>query len=96
MVTVTTELRGSSTYIPPQEYTGVPLSIVLRDAKPEEGAQQARVIADDGYEACLDDLSSLLEDQRVLLSLDEGRLRLIAPGYDGSYWVRQVTRIVIR
>jgi len=28
--------------------------------------------------------------------LDKGRLRLIAAGYDGSYWVRRVTRVVVR
>jgi len=96
VVTVTAELRGSSTYVPPQEYTGVPFSIVLEQAKPEKGAQLVRVIADDGYEARFDDLSSLLEDQKILLSLDKGRLRLIAAGYDGSYWVRRVTRVVVR
>ncbi|GAG74256.1 unnamed protein product, partial [marine sediment metagenome] len=32
----------------------------------------------------------------VILSLDRGRLRLIATGYEGSYWVRRVSRIVVR
>jgi len=96
IVTVTAELRGSSTYVPPREYEGVPFSIVLQQAKPEQGAQSVRVIADDGYEASFDDLTLLLEDQEILLSLDEGRLRLIAAGYDGSYWVRRVTRVVVR
>jgi len=94
-VMVTAELLGSSTYVPPQDYTGVPLVDLLEHAQPKEGARTVLVIAEDGYEARFD-LSSLLENKAVILSLDRGRLRLIATGYEGSYWVRRVSRIVVR
>jgi energy-coupling factor transport system substrate-specific component len=94
-VTITAELRGSSTYVTSQEYTGVPLSLILEEGKPKEGAQTVRVIAEDGYETNFD-LSAILIDDRVILSLESGRLRLIAAGYDGAYWVRRVRRIVVR
>jgi DMSO/TMAO reductase YedYZ molybdopterin-dependent catalytic subunit len=92
---VTAELRGSSTYVPPQDYTGVPLVDLLERAQPKEGAGTVLVIAKDGYEASFD-LSAVLGDETVILSLDRGRLRLIATGYDGSYWVRGVRKIVVR
>jgi len=94
-VMVTVELLGSSTYVPPQDYTGIPLADLLERAQPKEGAQTVLVIAEDGYEVRFD-LSSLLENKAVILSLDRGRLRLIATGYEGSYWVRRVRKIVVR
>jgi len=53
------------------------------------------VIAEDGYEASFD-LVAVLGDDRMILAIDNGRLRLIAAGYDGAYWVRRVSRIVVR
>ena len=94
-VTLVAELRGSSTYVPPQEYTGIPLSLILEEGEPNEGAQMVRVIAEDGYEASFD-LPAILKDKQVIIALDNGQLRLIAAGYDGAYWVRRVRRIVVR
>lgn len=94
-VTITAELRGSSTYVPPKDYTGVPLVDLLERAQPKEGAGTVLVIAKDGYEASFD-LPAVLGDETVILSLDRGRLRLIAAKYEGAYWVRRVSRIVVR
>jgi len=93
-MTVRAELRGSSTYVPPRDYTGVPLVRILESARPREDAATVRVIADDGYETAFE-WPAIRSDPDVLLTLDEGRLRLIAPDYDGSYWVRRVTRLVV-
>ena len=46
--TARTELRGSATYVPPADYTGVPLDIVLEHARPTPGAERVRVVASDG------------------------------------------------
>ena len=94
-VTIVAELRGSSTYIPPQRYTGVQLSLILEKGKPKDGAKTVLVIADDGYQASFD-LSAVINDKQMLVSLDDGQLRLIAGKYDGAYWVRRVSRIVVR
>jgi len=92
--TVHTELRGSSTYVPARDYRGIPLADVLEEADPRPEATAVRLIADDGYEATLD-WDAVGPTSGVLLTLDDGRLRLVAPGHDGAYWVRRVTRIVV-
>ncbi len=92
--TVRAELRGSVTYIPPADYTGVPINLVLERASPSAGAVAVRVIASDGYEASFS-LSELASNPDVLLTLDGDGLRLVAPGYDGAYWVERVVRIAV-
>jgi energy-coupling factor transport system substrate-specific component len=94
-VPVTAELRGATSYVPRQEYVGVPLSSVLEAARPKDDAVAVRVIANDGYEATLD-LAAVLGDETVILSLEAGHLRLVAANYDGSYWVKRVKKIVVR
>jgi len=93
-VTVTAELRGSVAYVPPREYVGVPLALVVERAVPKAGTSSVRVVADDGYEVTIA-LGSLLTDRGVLLTLEAGRLRLVAAGRDGSLWVRGVKRLVV-
>lgn len=92
--TVRSELRGSVTYVPPADYTGVPLRAAIERADPRPDAKRVRVVADDGYEAEFA-LSALIGDPAILLTLENERLRVVAPGFDGAYWVRGVVRIVV-
>jgi DMSO/TMAO reductase YedYZ molybdopterin-dependent catalytic subunit len=75
-------------------YRGFPLRDILKRADPGT-AETVTVISGDGYRAEFV-LADLLDDSEVLLILEGEDLRLIAPGYDGAYWVRQVRRIVVR
>jgi energy-coupling factor transport system substrate-specific component len=93
-VTVIAELRGSVSYSPPAPYTGVRLADLLARAKPREDATRVRVVAGDGYEARFVFADAMLDDE-LLLVVEDGDVRLIAARYDGAYWVRKVTRIVI-
>jgi len=92
--TVRTEMQGSVSYIPPRDYTGIPLMQILDRVRPRSEATTLRVIADDGYEAAFD-LAEIRSNPDLLLTLDEERLRLVAPGYEGSFWVQRVTRLVL-
>jgi len=93
-MTVRAELRGSSTHVPPRDYRGVSLVRIIEAAAPLPEAETVRVISDDGYEAAFD-WDDVRADPEILLIVDEGRLRLVAPGYDGATWVRRVTRVVV-
>jgi energy-coupling factor transport system substrate-specific component len=93
-VSVRAELRGSVTYAPATDYTGVPVRLLLARAMPMPGSASVRVIAADGYEARFT-LEDLTVDSDVILVLEGDALRLVAPGYDGASWVRQVVRIVV-
>jgi len=92
--TVIAELIGSVSYVPPTEYTGVLVHEILSRAGPRPEATGLRVIADDGYEVRFD-LGRVMDDEGLLLILEGDRLRLVAASYDGSYWVKRVTRLVV-
>ena len=94
-ITVTAELKGQVTYIPPADYTGVPLSLILEQADPKPGAETILIVATDGYEAEFE-LSSVMNDGNVLLAQDGDTLRIVAPGYEGAYWVKMVSNILVK
>ncbi|HHT45664.1 MAG TPA: hypothetical protein GX004_00010 [Firmicutes bacterium] len=92
--TITAELKGEFTHIPPQEYTGIPLSSILREASPLPEAKKISVIATDGYTVEFE-LRDVFNDDQLLLIREEDMLRLIAGNYEGGYWVKLVSRIVV-
>jgi DMSO/TMAO reductase YedYZ molybdopterin-dependent catalytic subunit len=82
------------TYVPPSDYTGVPLRDVLERAAPSAAVTRVRIAGDDGYEAVLPWADVARRDD-LLLVLEHDSLRLVAPGYDGAFWVEQVARLVV-
>jgi energy-coupling factor transport system substrate-specific component len=95
VVTITAELRGSTMTIPSREYTGPLLRDIIGRATPGDEASVLRVIASDGYEIELQWQDVQLDDE-LLLTLEDGTVRLVAAAYDGSYWVQRVRRIVVK
>ena len=95
IVTITAELRGSTMTIPAREYTGILLKEIIERALPDDGTTTLHVIANDGYEIELD-WNAVQLDKELLLILEDDSVRLVAAAYDGSYWVQQVRRIVIK
>ncbi len=92
--TVRAELRGSVSYVPPADYTGIPLRLVLERAAPHPSAARVRVLAADGYETSFL-LRDVAADADLLLTAEGKSLRLVAPGRDGALWVREVVRLVV-
>lgn len=93
--TITAELKGKVSYVPAQDYTGIPVKIIIQEAAPQEGAQKLHVIASDGYEVVFD-LNEVLNDDQMLLIQEDESLRLIAGNYSGEYWVRQVSKMMVK
>ena len=92
--TITAELKGEVTYVPPREYTGIPVKEILKEAGPLAGASVVKVIATDGYEVefALDDV---MDDELMLLIEEDDSLRLIAGNYAGGYWAKLVSRFKV-
>ncbi|NWF95406.1 MAG: ECF transporter S component [Candidatus Thorarchaeota archaeon] len=92
--TIEATLIGSYTHLPTANYTGVPVHVILSRAGPQRDATCLRVQARDGYSA-LFALSSVMIDNRLILSSAGDGLWLIAGDYEGQYWVRQVVLIEV-
>lgn len=93
--TITAELKGEVTHIPPQDYTGVPLRVILLEARPLDGAKTLVVTATDGYTVEFD-LPAVLADEQMLLIREDNTLRLIAANYPGGHWVKMVNRLIVK
>ncbi|MDO8123365.1 MAG: ECF transporter S component [Candidatus Hermodarchaeota archaeon] len=92
-ITIEAELIGSVTYVPPQNYTGIPLSVILAEAQPLTFAETLQVLSSDGFSAPFS-IDEVLDDSEIILIVDNG-LRLVAKNYHGSYWVQKVVSLVI-
>ncbi len=92
-IIVEAELVGSVTYVPPQNYTGVPLAIILTYAQPSDDASTLLVLASDGYSATFS-LLDILGDTDIIIIVDNG-LRIVAKYHTGEFWVRKVSSLVI-
>lgn len=83
---VTAEMVGQYKYEPETAYKGIPLKIILDKAKPK--GKTVRIIGEDGYTVDFD-IDAI---ETLLITKDR---RLIAKGYDGSYWVRDIVEITV-
>jgi energy-coupling factor transport system substrate-specific component len=92
-IVIEAELIGSVTYVPPQNYTGISLSVILAEAKPSSSATTLQVLSSDGFYATFT-LGEVLNDPEIILIVDDG-LRLVAKNYHGAYWVQKVVSLVI-
>jgi len=93
-VTIHAELIGSTMTLPAQDYTGPLLRQIIERAEPDAGVSSVHVIAADGYEIEFS-WDAVQADGELLLTLENGTIRLVAAAYDGSHWVQQVRRIVV-
>lgn len=93
--TITAELIGEITHVPPQEYTGIPMWVILERVEPLPEAATLEVIASDGYTVTFH-LQDVMDDHEMVLIEESDTLRLIAGAYPGGHWVKMVNRLVVR
>ncbi|MCD1294029.1 sulfite oxidase [Methanocella sp. CWC-04] len=91
-VTINAKLDGQVTHLPAQDYTGLPVSYILRDARVGEKATMIDVVGSDGYYQSFY-LSNITDNNDLLILEEDGELRLVAKGYPGQLWVRYVKQI---
>lgn len=93
-VTVNAELIGSVTHVPPRNYTGIPLSIVVGEANPDLNATRVVVRGTDGYTAEFD-LADVMSDGTLIMTFENGSYRIVAANFDGAYWVEDVASVEV-
>jgi energy-coupling factor transport system substrate-specific component len=91
--TINATMVGTYKTSPDQDYTGLPVSYVLRDARAHADATRIDVVAADGYYQTFN--VSEIRDDNLLLNVSDVEsnqkyVRLIARGYAGGMWVRNV------
>lgn len=91
-VTITAKLDGKVTHLAEQQYTGVPLRMVLSDAGVKAGATNVTVSASDSYSQKFE-LANVTANDNVILINQNETVRLVAKGYAGGMWVESVTKI---
>jgi len=92
-VTVEAELIGSVIHVPPRNYTGIPLGVIIAVAQPNSEATTLQVFASDGYSVVFP-LSAVMGNSSIILIIENG-LRLVAKNWPGGYWVEKVSTLVI-
>ncbi len=70
-------------------FEGVPLRVLLNQARYEEDAVTIRFVAQDGYSVELD-FNEVYSNENILVTED---FRLIMPGYQSAYWVKDLAEI---
>jgi len=91
-IIINAELIGSVTHVPPRNYTGIPLSVVIGEANPNPDATKIRVRGTDGYTADFS-LNEAMADNLLILTFEHGSYRIVAGNYEGAYWVEDVASI---
>lgn len=91
-VTVTAKLDGAVTHLPAQNYTGLPVSYVLRDARIGKNATKIDFVGADGYTQTFN-VSDAGND--LIIVQEDDSLRLVARGYPGQLWVSRLKLIKV-
>jgi len=99
-VTIEAKLDGAVTHLPPDNYTGVPLRVIIDHAWPKNNSEKVIVRAQDNYEKTFN-FTDVMNDSSLILKRhkqDEYNkwLWLIAGDYAGGYWVKMVSEVIIQ
>lgn len=92
---VEAELIGDVTHEPPQNYTGIPLFLIVNISSPNDLLQYSlTLIARDNYKIKLN--SSLVNDNySIIITKSETGLSLVADELHGSYWIKNIAQIIV-
>jgi len=94
-VTISAEEKQCKETIPARDFTGIPLRVILEKSQPAEDAAKLTMLASDGYKKSLP-LEDVLAGDDLIMLEEDGVLRVIARGYDASYWVSDVLTLKVQ
>ena len=78
----------------PKNYTGIPVSLLLREAGIQEEATTSTFIGADGYTVHFS-IQEVVENLMILQKTKEGMRLIAGTNYPGALWVRRVDKIEI-
>ena len=84
--TVTAEYKDET-----KTFEGVPLRVLLNQARYEDDATLIRFVARDGYSVELD-FTEVYSNEDILVTED---FSLVMPGYESKYWVKDLSEIEV-
>jgi hypothetical protein len=93
-VTIEAQLIGDVTTEPLQNYTGVPLYLILQKAQPKFEQYKIFLQAPDGYSVTFNSTEIDQNDYIIISSSNRG-LRIVAADYPGSYWIYYIATIKV-
>ena len=93
-VTIEAELIGDVSYEPPRNYSGVPLNNVLEKAQPKYDTYKVLIRAHDTYSVMFNS-SDINDSDNIIIISVAGGLKIVAKGYHGSYWIKNVVSIEV-
>ncbi len=91
-ITIEAELIGDVTYVPPKNYTGVPLYLAIEKAQPRLQIYYIQLRATDGYSVRFNS-TEVDKNDNIIIASEDGRLRIVAGHYHGSYWIKNIASI---
>jgi ABC-type thiamin/hydroxymethylpyrimidine transport system permease subunit len=97
-ITVNSPMDGTYKHYPAQDYSGLSIDYILDDARASADATKIDVVAMDGYYQTFN--ISEIRGKGLLLNIsdvesDSDYVRLVAPGFAGGMWVRNVNKIKV-
>jgi ABC-type thiamin/hydroxymethylpyrimidine transport system permease subunit len=93
-ITIEAELVGDVTYIPPMNYSGVPLSVIVGWAQPERESYNILIKASDGY-AVIFTNNNVSHNSNIIIISNLNSFALVAAGFHGSLWIKNIVSINI-
>ncbi|MCK4310720.1 MAG: hypothetical protein KAV80_04635, partial [Methanomicrobia archaeon] len=83
---ITTEYKGET-----KTFEGVPVTALLNRARYEEDAEKIKFTSADGYTAEFD-FDEIFSNEDILITKE---FRLIMPGYESKYWIKDLREIEV-
>lgn len=91
-ITVNAELRGDFTHIGAKDYKGVPLKYILEKSNPR--GNEITIIAKDMYQVNFS-IEEIYDNDEIIIIEEDGTFNLVAKGYAGGYWIRDIVSIEV-
>ncbi len=93
-ITIEAELIGDVTYIPPMNYTGVSLYVIVGWAQPQQDTYNIVLKASDNYEVTFSS-EEVAYNTNIIIISSFNSFSIVAEGFHGNRWIKNIVSINI-